>query len=270
MPHSFVVYIDESGDEGFQFEDFPKGSSRWFVLSALIVPLAQDRLIRQMAAEIRASLGFPERHVLHFSHLDHERRVCAVHRVSTAPITTASVLVQKEKIRNPETFRAQAFRLYFYTTRLLLERVSWFCRDYAASHQLETAEAQIIFEHRRRLSYEDLKSYLLLLRTQATEDEWLRVLLHDVRIHWPSINPVNIQSAQKQQYAGLQLADLVASGTRWALDKRYGNTEHRFAKTLKPVVYAYRGRHQSYGLKFFPEGLSITDPTGHWVRKHFR
>jgi hypothetical protein len=36
MAASFVVYIDESGDEGFVFKPDGSGSSRWFVLGAAV------------------------------------------------------------------------------------------------------------------------------------------------------------------------------------------------------------------------------------------
>ncbi len=39
MPPTFVVYIDESGDEGFLFE---KGSSEWFIISAAITRKVSD------------------------------------------------------------------------------------------------------------------------------------------------------------------------------------------------------------------------------------
>ena len=39
MSATFVVYIDESGDEGFSFG---KGSSEWFVLSAVVTKKAQN------------------------------------------------------------------------------------------------------------------------------------------------------------------------------------------------------------------------------------
>jgi len=156
MAHSFVAYIDESGDEGFKFDDFPKGSSRWFVLSAVIVRTPDDHKIRELAASVRRTLGFPERHVLHFSKMDHERRLHFIRAIAAAPVCVTSILVQKERITKPEIFMANGFRLYFYTTRLLLERVSWWCRDFAKKHNLPTPEARLIFEHRRRLSYDDL------------------------------------------------------------------------------------------------------------------
>ena len=39
MSAMFVVYIDESGDEGFSFE---RGSSEWFIVSAIITRKAKD------------------------------------------------------------------------------------------------------------------------------------------------------------------------------------------------------------------------------------
>lgn len=41
-PSSFVVYIDESGVEGFIFKEDDSGSSRWLALSAVGKPL-RDR-----------------------------------------------------------------------------------------------------------------------------------------------------------------------------------------------------------------------------------
>jgi len=39
-----------------------------------------------------------------------------------------SVFVHKCDLTSPENFRDEA-RLCFYTVRLLIERISWYCRD---------------------------------------------------------------------------------------------------------------------------------------------
>lgn len=56
MTASFVAYVDESGDEGFKFLPNEQGSSRWFVLSALVIrkenDLQVDRYLRLMAKTI--------------------------------------------------------------------------------------------------------------------------------------------------------------------------------------------------------------------------
>ncbi len=42
---------------------------------------------------------------------------------------TASVLVYRPLINEPEQFHKSKYQLYRYATRMLLERVSWLCRD---------------------------------------------------------------------------------------------------------------------------------------------
>jgi hypothetical protein len=107
MAPTFVVYIDESGDEGFVFRDPPdKGSSDWFVLSALIAPQQDDANVRQLAAAIRTNLRLEPKHVLHFSALDHERRVRAICELGGSQFKATSVIVNKRAIRQPEIFRA--------------------------------------------------------------------------------------------------------------------------------------------------------------------
>ena len=65
MNPSFVVYIDESGDEGFVFNDDGSGSSRWFVLSAAVIRKVNDLQMVSCLKEARAVLGKPPKTPLH-------------------------------------------------------------------------------------------------------------------------------------------------------------------------------------------------------------
>ena len=58
MTPTFVVYIDESGDEGFSFG---RGSSEWFVLSGVITRKAHDLETVKLVDKVRARLGKPEK-----------------------------------------------------------------------------------------------------------------------------------------------------------------------------------------------------------------
>jgi len=49
---TFVVYVDESGDEGFSFG---RGSSEWFVLSAVIIKKANELETVKLVDRIRKS-----------------------------------------------------------------------------------------------------------------------------------------------------------------------------------------------------------------------
>jgi hypothetical protein len=129
MTASYRVYIDESGDEGFRFLPAERGSSRWFVLSAVVLRKSKDLSVVELMREVRKQLGKDPKKALHFRELKHEQRVPFVRAIGQTPLRTLSVLIHKPTIDEPERFQDEAFRLYRYATRLLLERVSWLCRD---------------------------------------------------------------------------------------------------------------------------------------------
>jgi hypothetical protein len=91
---------------------------------------------------------------------------------------------------------------------------------------------------------------------------------NEVRIASGTMERTKVFTFPNEEVMGLQVADAVASGFYNAVEARYGFTEDRYARMLKPIVYNYRGRYQSYGLKFFPppaEKLIETDLRLKWV-----
>ena len=63
-----------------------------------------------------------------------------------------SVLVYKPCLNDPQTFR-ERYRLYFYTVRYLLGRVSWLCRDAHAQQPTGDGTANVIFSNRSAMPY---------------------------------------------------------------------------------------------------------------------
>lgn len=242
MQCDFVVYVDEAGDEGFKFLADERGSSRWFVLSATVIRKANDLQMVELAKSARKLLAKPDKYVLHFRELKHEQRVPLVRLIGAAPIRTVSVLIHKPSIPHPETFQQEAHKLYRYCTRLLLERVSWLCRDHARDGK---CLADLIFSNRSAMSYDDLRGYLKLLRQQAESNS-------EISVHWPAINPDRVRAVNHDKLAGLQMADAVASSIYFAANKnQYGEVEERYLKTLRRTIYRKQGRVDGYGLKFW-------------------
>src|SRR3546814_3876858 len=106
------------------------------------------------------------------------------------PYTTrfrSSVLVHKPSLNEPETFQAEKFRLYFYLTRYLLERVSWLCRDHRRANEGD-GTAEVIFSNRSYMSYDAMRTYLCRLRDHA-----------DTRIDWSAFDPSAIRAARKSR-----------------------------------------------------------------------
>jgi len=155
-----------------------------------------------------------------------------------------TVLTHKPSLREPETFR-ERYRLYFYATRYLLERLSWYCRDNRLPHDAGDGSVEIIFSNRSGMSYEEMRDYFIRLRNNTE--------FSDVRIDWSVVRPQQIHSATSGKYMGLQIADAIASSLYYAVEpSQYGYTEDRYARTLKPVTYCRSGKCVGYGLKFWP------------------
>ena len=241
MNPSFIVYLDESGDEGFSFE---RGSSNWFILSAIIMRKEKDIETVKLIDRVRILLKKPDKKPLHFRDLKHEQKIPFLDEIAKADLRAISVLVDKPLIKEPEKFQ-ERYRLYFYSVRFVLERVSWYCRDQKRPQGPGDGSAKIIFSNRSGMSYPEMKDYFhhLKERTDALE----------VRIDWSSIRPDQIMAYSPGQRMGLQVADAVAGSFFYAVEKsQYGFTEDRYVRILKPVIYNRRGIYKGYGIKFWP------------------
>lgn len=248
-PHSFVAYIDESGDEGFKFDPNPgKGSSDWFVLAAAISRVECDLQTVAVARRARAALHLPANHTLHFTKLNHSRRLTWSRIIGGSHLTTIVIAIDKQALASPDRFR-DGNRLYHYATRLLLERISWFCRDSVAGTGDGTV--RVIFSNRSSLSYEDIRHYANHLKRISFDQ--------DVRVYWPVIAIDAMCARTHHQLAGLQTVDAVASGYWHALNlDRYGNREDRYAHELWRRAYRNGARAIGNGLKVFPNPKAIS------------
>jgi hypothetical protein len=260
-PATFAAYIDESGDEGFRFE---RESSEWFVLSAVVTHKTTDLKTVKLVDSVRTRLGKPPEKPLHFRDLKHEQRLPFVGAIAAADLRVLSVLLHKPSLTEPEKFQ-ERYRLYFYCTRYLLERISWYCRDSRPSGDAGDGGAEVVFSNRSGMAYEEMREHFRLLRDTAA--------VTDCRIDWNVINPDRISAYSSGKRMGLQIADAVASSFFSAVQpSRYGYCEDRYARMLKPVTYHYRGRYLGYGLKFWPGELAAklkVEERFDWIRSSF-
>ncbi len=243
----FVVYIDESGDEGFVFREDGSGSSRWFVLSAAVIRRQNDLQMVSCMKEVREVLRKPPKTPLHYVDLKHEQRVPYIRRVGALPMRTVSVMIYKPLIQEPEKFQNTKYLLYRYATRMLLERISWLCRDQRRTED-NNGQVEIIFSNRSMMSYNDIRDYLrLLIRQHETDPQ-------KIQIEPAVIDPDRIRSVEHSKLAGLQVADAVASGIHFGVKvNRYGETETAYLSHLRKTLYRHRGELLGYGVKLWPE-----------------
>jgi hypothetical protein len=262
MAASFVVYIDESGDEGFLFD---KGSSKWFVLSAIVTEKASDLETVKLVDKVRVIFNreTADKDPLHFRKLKHEQRLPFLAEIAKANLKAVSIMIHKPSITNVELYQ-ERFRLYFYASRLLLERVSWYCRDQRTSHTEGDGSADVYFSNRSGMKYAELREYMATLK--------LKSQLNDVRVDWNIIKDEQI-TALPPKLMGMQIADAVASSFYFAVQlNQYGFTEERYVRMLKPIIYHHKGRYNGYGLKVWPseaEALIKTESHLSWLPEFY-
>ena len=243
MSHSFLAFIDESGDDGigkFREPGAQGGSSSWLCISACIFRQAQNLEPVKWRDDIRVMLPKKgNRKDIHFKELDHNQKVAVARMLSDKPIRFVNVMYNK-RTAQPDTW-SQKNQLYFYLTRYLVERISWLCRDLRKQVPEGDGRVQITFSRRGGMSYPDFQNYMT--RLKKSDD-------NDVRIHWPVIDIESISAQDHSTSASLQMADIGASSFWKGLEPDpYGNCECRYAEILKPKTYHRNGNYASYGMK---------------------
>lgn len=250
MAHSYLAFIDESGDDGLGVsfrEPGKNGSSRFLVISAVL--FRQTHSLDAVAWRDEIAARMPERRSreLHFYKLSHGQKLAAVQTIALKPLRVLSVVAAKEPI--PDDIYVEKNQLYFYMTRYLIERISWLCRDDRPAVKEGDGRVKITFSRRGGMSYDSFREYLRKLKAAQG---------NDVKIHWPVIDIEAVDAADHGKSASLQLADAVASSFAAGFEPDfYGNCEPRYAETLKPVTYNRRNQagvknYLSYGVKIVP------------------
>lgn len=250
MPSSFVAYIDESGDEGFTFRADGSGSSRWLVLSAAVFQRINEPASVSALRSVRERLRWEPKKAFHFSAMRHEARLVLLNEISRLRFQTVTIASYKPDIEVPDFHRSNKFSLYRHLTRLLVERVSWLCRDQSQPSEGD-GTVELIFSDRASMSYDDIRSHIDGLRHRSWEGV-------DINIHWPSIDTGRLRAVAHGQLAGLQIADAIATSYYYGIQlSRFGIADPGYLRLLRHHAYRHEGACFGYGLKFLSEFESL-------------
>ncbi|WP_375143773.1 DUF3800 domain-containing protein [Acuticoccus sp. MNP-M23] len=261
MSHSYLAYIDESGDDGlsdFRTPGQRGGASRWLVISACVIRASRSLDAVGWRDEALRLAGRTSRE-LHFHKLSHSQKKVVAAAIARKELRFSAVLGKKDTSEaSPFTRKNQ---LYWYLTRYLIERISWLCRDFRGRVREGDGRVQITFARRGGMDYKDFQSYLFNLRDNM-----------DTTIHWPVIDIDSVTATEASRLASLQLADCGARAVAEAFEPdMYGNVEGTYIRALRPRLYHRSGNYMSYGLKLLPseERAALTDQQ-HAVLQHFK
>jgi len=227
-----LAFIDESGQRSKSVK-----SSDHFIMSAVIIRKESLPKLTALLAELRTDLRRgPNDHLTWKNIRHHGERVHAAQTVGSSDwLRICTVVVCKRFL--PTAIINDDYA-YLYTFRFLLERLSWFGRQYDCTVSYTLAAIQ-------RFPLAKLREYEAALR-----------LRQDCNVDWAFLDRAGGRIDQPQRYEPLQLGDLAASATAQAFEPdRFGVTERRYLEQLAPRIwggpYAER-RLPSYGLKMHP------------------
>jgi hypothetical protein len=232
-PHSFIVYIDEGGDDGIRNfrSSGDGGASPWLVIGGCIVSAENDTSIPKWRDDILKAFPSKQKRDLHFKDLDHSQRLHVCQEIAKLPVRLSVIMSNKTTI--PLHPRKDLFQkkntLYWYLCRYLVERVSNWCarRTRRGLAPPGNGMAKLIFSRRGGLDYTDFQSYLQRLKENHATDP--------TKIDWSVIDIAAVDALDHANRAGLQIADTPPSAFLRAVSPdRYGNVEPHYAKLLDP------------------------------------
>jgi hypothetical protein len=127
MSHTFIAYIDESGDDGltgqYRVPGKGGGSSHWLGIGAVVWRASRDLDAVKWAKHIISQLPEQKRRKpLHFVNLSHAQRIMAISGISGKAMRIIAVVSNKPSI--PDGIYTEKNQLYHYLSRYLIERVS--------------------------------------------------------------------------------------------------------------------------------------------------
>lgn len=208
------IAIDESGDNGRKFW---KGSSRWFILTAVIVP---DSLV--CGPTCQAVDKYRKNHSngaeLHFSHSSHQQHVNFFSYMEDKDFIFASVCIDKKKLlkRRPYLFRTKMALVQFTFDKLFVELQPW----------LDNPVVLVDSNGTRHFNKALSRHLIRLFGSKSKRD-----------IH--SIDQVRVVDSRTEPL--VQLADYVSGAIHHHIDgKHNSDTYEKYVKDKGKIFYIYK------------------------------
>jgi hypothetical protein len=256
MDYGFIAYIDESGDPGIRkVSKFGSpGSSEWLVIGCILVRAERESQVRQWAHNARTLLELRQKQDIHYSDLSPKRRAAMCGHLAALPLRAFALLSNKKNMEGYSNPRAEKVRsqqwFYNWCVRLLLERVTDYCKRRSQKDYGEVRRLKIEFSERRDVSYAQTKAYQEVLRIQSRAGSLYkgkRDIKADV------LHPDLIEAYPHCERDGLQLADSVPAAFFQAVNAfGPGEWDTQFAKMLKSRMATEDGQYRDYGVALQP------------------
>lgn len=216
----YNVYIDEAGDEGLN-----KGS-KYFILTAVIVPKNKDLEISKEVNCIKSNLEIDIKKQLHWNSIKgFPNKLMIMEKIGSLDIKIVNVIIDTKSIK-----LIPSNNIYLFFSGYLFERITWIMKE-------NNGKANILISSRGNLSKNNLINYINHHNHSKFEID--SSLIKDIKI---------IPNERKKL---LQLADCCCSSLFQSL-KYNNNTHFEYINKIKSNIYYKNHNYVSYGLKIVP------------------
>ena len=220
---NYTVYIDEAGDLGI------KRGTKWFIISAVIVPISEEPSIRSTLSAIKTKFNIKDIHLRKIN--DFYKTAYIISQIKLHTFTTVNILMDTDICPLKDSIKT-----YNYMCRILLERVAWFLRD-------NDSKANIVLSSRGTKRDGELIQYIKYKLIKYDYNE-----IPDVFC--------KIQSKPSSSWDLLQLADICATSMFKAYEiNSLGFVTPCHINNLKDKIYKYNGKSDKYGLKYYSDNM---------------
>lgn len=243
------AFIDESGDEGFDFSK--SGTSKWFNVSAFV---SEPSVSRKMVTHLKeyCSNKFPGKPIMKMDskELKHNQKKDIFTSLSSFNFSTIHSLFYKPDI-NPKDSLYTYPSMYFVGIKNVIERISWLTKQYGKER------THLIISSRNSIKKVELKTYLFQNSVMANKNLTYMNKLGIIKL------------STFDQRPQLIIADYVAYTLRMVVEK-IGNppTPEPYYFDMLQKDKLFRSDHKFYGgvwrngLKCTPDNINLLRQSG--------
>lgn len=264
MTHSFVAFVDESGSEG---DPDKIGGFEFITLSAAVFRVSNLQFTTELWAKACSILKKkPTFRIGDFKNTNSDTtKYLIASLIAESPMQFASVMMHKPSHEKLGTSHGD---LYLFASQLLLERISWICRDGMAKTPLGDGTVKIIFSERKSLRADRFRTYAERIRVKDCP--------YPSHTEWSHIRIPQIVDRPHHLCDGLRVADFIAASFGAAIEpnKKFGLTDDRFLVRMMSRAYRPAEKHKKIwrnGIKLHPieaETPLLKEDRFRWVRTH--
>lgn len=219
----YNVYIDESGDEGIN------RGSKWFILTAIIVPKEYDIKLSQKIIDIKTSMNMDRKDQLHWNKiLKYDKKIKIIYNLVAEKFKIIHVAINTSEIN-----KLKSKDIYPYFMSYLIERVTYYIEK-------NKGKCNIIISTR----HDNNKEKNEYLKTELTNAR----SYHHIKTSY--INSIKFIDNRDRNL--LQLADVCCSSFAQAI--KYNQDEYwEYVLKLKSNIWNYNNKIIGNGIKFYPD-----------------